>query len=151
MLVLLVTFPVQCGIQCRWWHWKIQGFLDLCPVPLTEWFSTSFLLGILSEALLHQLTRQPRSTGRNLRRILASFLASLTLLSIQVISKCILMRMWLRWWLTSDDLRRLPHLASPQRQHWSTWRRIHHQFYHLLPASQVARIAQNCFTRLPNW
>ena len=52
------------------------------------------------------------------------------------------------------DLRSFKTIASPclpQRQHWSTWRRIHHQFYHLLPASQVARIAHNCFTRLPHW
>ena len=84
VLLLLVLF------QCRWWHWKIQAFLDLCPAPLTEWLSTSCLLGILLEAILFQLTRQPQSRGRNLRRILASFLASLTLLFIQVISKIIL-------------------------------------------------------------
>ena len=50
----------------------------------------------------------------------------------------------LRWFKT------IASPCLPQRQHWSTWRRIHHQFYHLLPASQVARIAQNCFTRSPN-
>jgi len=84
-----------------------QGFLDFCPVPLTEWVSTSCLLGIFFEALLYQLFHQvgKRSTRRGQRRIFATFLASLTLLFIQ-------------------------------RQHWSAWRRIHHQFYHLLPASQ---------------
>jgi len=84
-----------------------QGFFDLCPVPLTEWVSTSCLLGILFEALLYQVLHQvgTRSTIRGQRRIFATFLASFTLLFIQ-------------------------------RQHWSAWRRIHHQFYYLLPASQ---------------
>ena len=85
VLLVLVLF------QWWWWHWEIiQAFLDLCPAPFTEWLSTSCLLGILLEAVLFQLTKQPQSTGRNLRRVLASFLASLTLLFIQVISKIIL-------------------------------------------------------------
>ena len=63
-----------------------QGFLDLCPVPLTEWFATSCLLGILFEAILFQVRGKPRSTRRDMRRIVAILLASLTLLFIQVVS-----------------------------------------------------------------